>query len=111
MPGRIVFHADRGTQYTSDQLHRACDELGVDQSMGRTGVCFDNAMSESFWATLKTEFYQRHTWPTRAQARTGVAKWIEVVYNRRRLHSSIGYLTPVNHEHKLFEASTEDKAA
>ena len=79
--------------------------------MGRTGVCFDNAMSESFWATLKTEFYQRHTWPTRAQARTGVAKWIEVVYNRRRLHSSIGYLTPVNHEHELFEASTEDKAA
>ena len=111
VPGRIVFHADRGTQYTSDQLHRACDELGVDQSMGRTGVCFDNAMSESFWATLKTEFYQRHTWPTRAQARTGVAKWIEVVYNRRRLHSSIGYLTPVNHEHNLFEASTEDKAA
>ena len=67
VPGRIVFHADRGTQYTSDQLHRACDELGVDQSMGRTGVCFDNAMSESFWATLKTEFYQRHTWPTRAR--------------------------------------------
>lgn len=57
--GTVVFHADRGTQYTSAQLHRATTELGIDQSMGRTGVCVDNAMAESFFATLKTEFYDR----------------------------------------------------
>lgn len=111
LPGRVVFHADRGTQYTSAQLHRACQELEVDQSMGRTGVCFDNAMAESFWSTLKTEFYHRRTWPTRAEARTAVASWIEVVYNRRRRHSSLGYTTPVNYEHQLIGTSTETKAA
>lgn len=116
VPSRIIFHADRGTQFTSEQLHRVCNELDIDQSMGRTGVCFDNAMAESFWATLKTEFYNRRAWPTRAQARTVIAKWIEVVYNRHRLHSSLGYLTPVDYEHNLnkqnqSKASTEDKAA
>lgn len=111
LPDNVVFHADHGTQYTSTQLHQACQELKVDQSMGRTGVCFDNAMAESFFATLKTEFYHRSTWPTRAQARTAVARWIEVVYNRRRRHSSIGYKSPVNYEHQLIETSTEDKAA
>lgn len=99
--GRVVFHADRGSQYTSAQLHRAASELGVDQSMGRTGVCWDNAMSESFWATLKTEFYDRGRWPTRAAARTAIADWIERVYNRRRRHSSLGYLRPVEYEQHL----------
>lgn len=113
--GRVVFHADRGTQYTSAQLHRVTKELGIDQSMGRTGVCFDNAMSESFFATLKTEFYDRRTWPTRAQARREVARWIEVVYNRRRRHSGIGYATPVDYEQQLtnttVESSIKDQAA
>ncbi len=111
VPGKVVFHADRGTQYTSTQLHLACEELHLDQSMGRTGVCFDNAMAESFFATLKTEFYHRSSWPTRAQARTGVARWIEVVYNRRRRHSSIGYKSPVNYEHHKVESSTLEQAA
>lgn len=112
--GTVVFHADRGTQYTSAQLHRAATELGIEQSMGRTGVCFDNAMSESFFATLKTEFYHRRTWPTRAEARQEVARWIEVVYNRRRRHSGIGYATPVDHEHQLTNtqaATIKDQAA
>ena len=111
VPDKVVFHTDRGTQYTSTQLHLACEELHIDQSMGRTGVCFDNAMAESFFATLKTEFYHRSTWPTRAQARTAVARWIEVVYNRRRRHSALGYTTPVHHEHTLVKQSTTQQAA
>lgn len=59
VPEGLVFHADRGTQFTSEQLWQVCQELGITQSVGRTGVCFDNAMSESFWSTLKTEFYDR----------------------------------------------------
>ncbi len=81
--------------------------------MGATGVCYDNAMAESFFATLKTEFYDRRDWPTRAQARTEVVCWIEVVYNRRRLHSSIGYRPPVEFEQhkKQVEHSIKDQAA
>lgn len=113
--GRVVFHADRGTQYTSAQLYRATTELGIDQSMGRAGVCFDNAMAESFFATLKTEFYHRRVWPTRAEARREVARWIEVVYNRRRRHSAIGYASPVGYEHHLatqqVESSITEQAA
>ena len=86
VPDGLVFHADRGTQFTSEQLWEACRNLGVAQSVGRTGVCFDNAMAESFWSTLKTEFYDRKRWPTRDAARKAVAYWIEAVYNRRRRH-------------------------
>ncbi len=106
------FHSDRGTQYTSHQLWQACQALGISQSMGATGVCFDNAMAESFFATLKTEFYHRRPWPTRAEARTELARWIEVIYNRRRLHSSLGYRTPVEFEHhKTIEHSNTEQAA
>ncbi|MFS0024643.1 integrase core domain-containing protein, partial [Corynebacterium striatum] len=62
------------------------------------GVCFDNAMAESFWSTLKTEFYDRKRWPTRDAARKAVAYWIEVVYNRRRRHSALGMVSPVDFE-------------
>ena len=71
------------------------------QSVGRTGVCWDNAMSESFWSTLKTEFYDRYRWATRADAKQKVAWWIEDFYNRRRLHSSLGMVPPVEFEQKL----------
>jgi len=83
-PDELIFHADRGTQFTSRRLWQVCQELGIAQTVGRTGVCFDNAMSESFWSTLKTEFYDRKKWPTRDGARQAVARWIEIVYNRRR---------------------------
>ncbi len=82
-----MFHADRGTQFTSEKLWEVCRNLGIAQSVGRTGVCFDNAMAESFWSTLKTEFYDRQRWPTRDAALKAVAYWMEVVYNRRRRHS------------------------
>ncbi len=73
-------------QFNSEQLWEVCRNLGIAQSVGRTGVCFDNAMAESFWSTLKTEFYDRKRWATRDSARKAVAYWIEVVYNRRRRH-------------------------
>lgn len=98
VPDGVVFHADRGTQFMSGQLYDVCVELGVRQSAGRTGVCWDHAMAESFWSTLKTEFYDRRRWETRAEARKGVAEWIERVYNRGRRHSSLGYETPAAFE-------------
>ncbi|WP_204723073.1 IS3 family transposase [Glutamicibacter nicotianae] len=101
IPGQVVFHADRGSQFTSAQLHEVAVELDLLPSVGRTGVCWDNAMSESFWSTLKTEFYDRYRWATRADAKQKVAWWIEDFYNRRRLHSSLGMVPPVEFEQKL----------
>jgi putative transposase len=98
LPGTVIFHADRGTQYTSQQLADACTDLPVLQSVGRTGVCWDNAAAESFWSTLKTEFYNRRTWPTKAEARHAVGAWIEERYNRLRRHSAIGMISPVRFE-------------
>ena len=95
LPEKVIFHADRGTQYTSQQLADACTDLPVLQSMGRIGVCWDNAAAESFWSTLKTEFYNRRSWPTKTEARLAVGAWIEERYNRTRRHSSIGMISPV----------------
>ncbi|WFP17219.1 IS3 family transposase [Citricoccus muralis] len=102
-PDGLVFHADRGAQYTSEDTYKVCWDLGLAQSVGRTGVCFDNAMAESVFSKLKTEFYDRRVWATRAEARAGVVHWIEQVYNRRRLHSALGMLPPVEYEHSLRE--------
>ena len=98
LPGKVVFHADRGTQYASDQITRFAAQNGITRSMGRTGVCWDNAMAESFFATLKTEFYYRRVWPTKAGASRAVGAWIEDRYNRRRRHSSLGQISPVAFE-------------
>jgi putative transposase len=98
LPEKVIFHADRGTQYTSQQLADACVDLPVLQSIGRTGVCWDNAAAESFWSTLKTEFYNRRSWATKTEARLAVAAWIEERYNRTRRHSSIGMISPVRFE-------------
>jgi putative transposase len=100
-PAGVVFHADRGTQYTSTQLNDVCAGLGIRQSVGRTGVCWDNAMQESFWSTLKTEFYDRRRWDTRQDAIRATGRWIEEFYNRVRLHSALSYTSPVEHERFL----------
>ena len=92
-PGAL-FHSDRGTQYTSTSFTVFCTSKRVRTSLGRTGVCWDNAAAESFFAALKTEMYHRETFATRARARFAVADYIEVFYNRQRLHSALGYRTP-----------------
>ncbi|MEU4198344.1 IS3 family transposase, partial [Kribbella sp. NPDC026611] len=84
-PGAI-FHSDRGGQYTSAEYVRFCRAHHIRTSLGRTGVCWDNAAAETFFAALKNDLYHRQTWPTRTQARTAVAEYIEIFYNRQRLH-------------------------
>lgn len=98
LPGQVVFHTDRGTQYASAQITAFAAENGITRSMGLTGVCWDNAMAESFFATLKTEFYYRRPWPTKGRAKLEVGAWIEDRYNRRRRHASLGQITPVSFE-------------
>jgi transposase InsO family protein len=94
----VVFHSDRGTQYTSDEFAELCDHYQIPQSVGRTGVCWDNAPAESFLATLKKELVHRRTFKTRAEARLAIRHWIEAWYNRRRLHSGLGYQSPIEWE-------------
>ena len=92
-PGAI-FHSDKGCQYTSAEFARFCRAHKIRTSVGRTGVCWDNAAAESFFAALKNEMYYRQSFPGRARARFAVADYIEVFYNRKRLHSALGYRTP-----------------
>lgn len=103
----VIFHADRGCQCTSTQLADAAQERGVLLSVGRTGVCWDNAQIESFWSTLKTEFYDRYSFATRAEAIHAVSSWIETVYNRRRRHSALGQIPPVTFEHRTITAASQ----
>ena len=97
-PEKVIFHTDRGTQYASEQITTFANANGLTRSMGYTGVCWDNAMAESFFATLKTEFYYRRVWPTKKRTRVEVGKWIEERYNRRRRHASLGQISPVAFE-------------
>jgi transposase InsO family protein len=93
-PG-CVFHSDRGSQYTSAQYRSKLRQLDVVPSVGRTGVCWDNALGESFFATLKNELVHRTVFPTRRHATRAIVANIEGFYNRRRLHSALGYRTPL----------------
>ncbi|MEE6169639.1 MULTISPECIES: IS3 family transposase [unclassified Mycolicibacterium] len=101
LAGQVIFHADRGCQFTSAQLARFARDHDLRRSVGRTGVCWDNAAAESFWATLKVEFYDRYLWPTKAAAKLAVSDWIERVYNRRRRHSALGMISPVQFENQI----------
>lgn len=103
----VIFHADRGCQFTSAQLAQVADELQVRLSVGRTGICYDNAAQESFWSTLKTEFFNRHDFATHRDAIHGVSTWIETVYNRRRRHSALGMISPVAFERHFITAATQ----
>jgi transposase InsO family protein len=89
-----IFHSDRGSQYTSDEFAAYLKASKMRGSMGRRGQCWDNAMAESFFAALKNEFVYRTVFPTRQKAMSSIAHWIEIRYNRKRLHSGIGYRTP-----------------
>jgi len=103
-----IFHSDRGCQYTSNELAEYLGNRKMRGSMGRTGVCWDNAMAESFFAALKNELVYRTVYPTRRRAEESIAHWIEIRYNRKRLHSGIGYRTPAE-AHDAYE--TERAAA
>lgn len=91
-----IFHSDRGSQYTSEEFAGYLTEHQLRGSMGRTGVCWDNAMAESFFASLKNELVYRTAFPTRKKAIDAIAHWIEIRYNRKRIHSGIGYRTPAD---------------
>ena len=98
----VIFHSDRGSQYTSAAFGELCDDLGVTQSMGATGVCWDNAAAEAFFGTLKRELANRRRWVTRADARRDLIRWIEGWYNSRRLHSTLDYNSPVETENLYY---------
>jgi len=94
LPEDAVFHSDRGSNYTSGDFAKALKRLGIRQSVGRTGTCYDNALSESVNGSLKVELVHRKQYPTLQHARKDIARWIELRYNRTRLHSGLGYRTP-----------------
>jgi putative transposase len=101
-----IFHSDRGAQYTSGEFTRFCAAHGIRTSVGRTGVCWDNAAAESFFGALKNEMYYRQAFPDRARARFAVADYIEVFYNRKRLHSALGYRAPAGALTQFHAAAT-----
>jgi putative transposase len=94
----LIHHSDHGCQYTSLAFGQRLQEAGILPSMGSVGDCFDNAVAESFFATLKVELLHRQVWPTREAARLAIFEFIEVWYNRQRRHSTLGYATPVGFE-------------
>lgn len=89
-----IFHSDRGSNYTSADFAKTLHELNIRQSVGRTGICYDNAMAESFFGALKNERVHRTQYPTRQHAIRDIARYIELRYNSKRLHSALGYKTP-----------------
>jgi putative transposase len=99
-PG-FIFHSDRGSQYTSNDFRQLLKHHHGVQSLSRKGECWDNAVAESFFGTLKGELIHTRSWANLAQVRSAVFEYIEIFYNRRRLHSSLGYLTPVEYEAKI----------
>jgi putative transposase len=99
-PSTVIHHSDQGTQYTSIAFGLRCREAGVRPSMGSVGDCFDNALCESFFATIECELLDRRRFKTQAQARIAVFEFLEGWYNPHRLHSSLGYLSPAEFEKK-----------
>jgi transposase InsO family protein len=94
-PGeQLIHHSDRGVQYTCDDYMHLLQSHNIQASMSGKGNCWDNAAMESFWSTLKTELVYHEQYATRDQARSSIFEYIEVFYNRKRLHSSIGYKSP-----------------
>ena len=97
---RVVFHSDRGSTYTAGEFTKTCARLGIRQSMGRVGSCFDNAAAESFFSTLEHEVLSRHHFKTRAEAKVVVTQWCYEFYNHRRRHSSAAMMSPIAYENR-----------
>ena len=100
-PEGVIHHSDRGTQYTSYAFGKRCRETGIVPSMGSTGDAYDNAMAESFFATLEREVLNRRRFRTQAEARMAIFQWLEGWYNPHRRHSALGYLSPINYERRM----------
>jgi putative transposase len=101
----LLHHTDRGAQYAATDYRELLFVNQVTSSMSRRANCYDNAVAESFFATLKWELLDRQPWPTRAAARSAVFEYIEIWYNRQRRHSSLGYLSPLQYEQRLLRAA------
>ncbi len=103
-PRGVIHHSDRGSQYTSYAFGKRCQEAGIMPSMGSVGDAYDNAMAESFFATLEREVLNRRRFKSQAEARMAVFEWIEGWYNPHRRHSGLGYRSPVNYERAHHQA-------
>jgi transposase InsO family protein len=101
----LLHHSDRGCQYTSFEYRQRLEALGITVSMSRTGNCWDSAVAESFFATLKSELIHRRRWHNALELRAALFEYIEVFYNRRRLHSSLDYRTPAAVEQEYLDAA------
>jgi putative transposase len=100
-PESVIHHSDQGSQYTSVAFGKRCEEMGVKPSMGTVGDAYDNAMAESFFATLECELIDRRSWKTKTEARLAIFTWIESWYNPLRRHSGIGQCSPNAFERRL----------
>jgi putative transposase len=96
--GALLHHSDRGVQYACDEYQGLLARHGIECSMSRRGNCYDNAVVESFFGTLKTELIHHHTYATRNQARLALFEYLEVFYNRKRRHSALDYRSPAEYE-------------
>jgi putative transposase len=107
----LIHHSDRGGQYVSLIFGQTARDAGIAVSMGAQGCALDNAVAEAFFATLKKELTRRRSWPTRRELQSAVFAWIEGWYNRRRLHSTLGYLSPADYENRTLSHTSANLAA
>ena len=101
VPNELIFHSDRGSQYAADDYQNRLEAAGIVGSMSRKGNCWDNAVVESFFATLKKEEVHPEDYLTREQAKASLFCYIEIFYNRKRRHSALGYISPHDYEQSL----------
>ena len=104
-PSGVIHHSDQGSQYTSVSFGKRCDAAGIRPSTGSVGDCYDNALAESFFATLECELIARRRWPTKTEGKRDVFQFIEGWYNTTRRHSALDYLSPINYEKKQRDAA------
>jgi putative transposase len=109
-PG-VIHHSDQGSQYTALIFGQRCRQAGIDVSMGAQGSALDNAVCEAFFASLKKELTRQRSWPTRRELQTAIFAWIEGWYNRRRLHSTLDYLSPADYENRTLSERGASLAA
>jgi len=103
--GKLIFHSDRGVQYASNEVKSLLSSHNIEQSMSRKGNCYDNAVTETFFKTLKTELIYHNQYKTREEAELSIFEYIEIFYNRHRIHSSLNYMTPIEYHNKFVNSN------